>query len=442
MAKRRAFGAIRIRRTYRGTRYYQASFHTPRFAFKKWPEVHLPQETSKNFSRNELSKAQAWLYQQQREIEQETWVPEKVRKTQEEVKQKTFAGYARNWVKNRTHADGRPLAPGTREKYEEYLAYHLLPTFGERSLASITEHDVRTWWNSYPISQSGRGAVARRHVYALLKAIMTSATREETPGGGTLIDRNPCTMSDGKVSTTHEQVIATHEELREAADHMPAGLGLAVYLAGWMGLRRGEVLGLERQDVDLAHMVIHVRRAAKQTKQRNGHWTMTLGTTKTANSIRDVMIPSELRSMFQNQLGRIGSKPESLLFPGRNGGIMHDSWLETSWRVARNNVPRLSHMHFHDLRHTALTNLAQSGATIAELEQIAGHADARMAMHYQHVVNSHEREVVERAGKEASEESKGTMSRSDKNIQNLTGKLAKLTPTQLSALTNLIKSMG
>jgi integrase len=51
---------------------------------------------------------------------------------------------------------------------------------------------------------------------------------------------------------------------------------------------------------------------------------------------------------------------------------------------------------FHLLRHTALTRLAESGATLSELQQIAGHRTLAMVARYKHLTEDSTRSVMER----------------------------------------------
>ncbi|MDR3069603.1 MAG: tyrosine-type recombinase/integrase [Propionibacteriaceae bacterium] len=53
-------------------------------------------------------------------------------------------------------------------------------------------------------------------------------------------------------------------------------------------------------------------------------------------------------------------------------------------------------LHFHDLRKINLTYLALSGATVRELQVIAGHTTATMAMRYQEVADEHPTCVYDR----------------------------------------------
>lgn len=394
MRQRREFGIIRTRKHKSGTIYLEASYAPPADAVKKYPNIHIPRHVTKNFPTSMRPAAEAWLYQAQRLIALNAWEPPQLKENEQKANRVTFRQYATEWLQDHRKPDGSEIAEGTKEKYREYLKNHLLPAFGTHPVREISEKNVREWFTSFPTS-NGHGETMRRHCYTLLKSIMASAATDTLTDGTTLIERNPCTIKVSKVHAKHQQVIATQEELRRAAKAMPPHLSLAVLLAGTLGLRRGEILGLQRQDIDLESRLIHVRRSAKYSRDAHGTWRMSLGATKTANSVRDVMLPSSMLGDVKKQLEEAGESPESLLFHRNDGSLVGFSYLEDVWRIARATVPKLKTMHFHDLRHTALTHLAEHGATVAELEDIAGHADARTAMHYQHAVDAHERTVIE-----------------------------------------------
>ena len=85
-----------------------------------------------------------------------------------------LADYSTQWLRE------RDLKPRTRVLYGRQLALYLLPTFGKRSLASITPASVREWHADF----DSDSPTSRAHAYALLKAILTSAMQDD------LIDAN------------------------------------------------------------------------------------------------------------------------------------------------------------------------------------------------------------------------------------------------------------
>ncbi len=53
---------------------------------------------------------------------------------------------------------------------------------------------------------------------------------------------------------------------------------------------------------------------------------------------------------------------------------------------------------FHDLRHTAITNLCESGAPEETIKAIAGHVSRKMLEHYAHIRMESKRKAVEAIG--------------------------------------------
>ena len=89
------------------------------------------------------------------------------------------------------------------------------------------------------------------------------------------------------------------------------------------------------------------------------------------------------------------SAPDSYVFTDGHGApLAHRRW---NYRWDRSRAAAgLPSVHFHDLRHAALTLLAQSGATLAELMSHAGHATPTAAIRYQRVAEGRGDVLAER----------------------------------------------
>ena len=75
----------------------------------------------------------------------------------------------------------------------------------------------------------------------------------------------------------------------------------------------------------------------------------------------------------------------------------HQQTWRTAWRKMT-QAAGLSHVHFHDLRHTALTRGREQGVDIGILKALAGHMDARMTEYYIRVGSPVKRNAVDRIG--------------------------------------------
>jgi integrase len=70
----------------------------------------------------------------------------------------------------------------------------------------------------------------------------------------------------GGVERASERLVATVAEVEALARAMVPRLRAFVLLAAWCGLRRGELLGLQRRDVDILHGQVRVERILQQFK--------------------------------------------------------------------------------------------------------------------------------------------------------------------------------
>ena len=73
--------------------------------------------------------------------------------------------------------------------------------------------------------------------------------------------------------------------------------------------------------------------------------------------------------------------------------------MEKAWNVARKRAG-LVDFRWHDLRHTAASYLAMSGASLREIAEILGHRTIKQTMKYTHLVEPHTRGVLEKMARQ------------------------------------------
>jgi integrase len=86
--------------------------------------------------------------------------------------------------------------------------------------------------------------------------------------------------------------------------------------------------------------------------------------------------------------GRIAGRQAAKAALEAGGGI---NKAKAAWKRASKAYRGL---RFHDLRHQAITELAEAGATDAALMAVAGHMSRRMMEHYSHVRKAAKREML------------------------------------------------
>lgn len=97
-----------------------------------------------------------------------------------------------------------------------------------------------------------------------------------------------------------------------------------------------------------------------------------------------------------------GKKPEDsdMLFPSTVPVKRQSKAIEIAraWYKAVAEA-ELDDFRFHDLRHSAASYLAMSGATLAELSAVLGHKTLQMVKRYAHLTEDHTRQILERMNK-------------------------------------------
>ncbi len=155
----------------------------------------------------------------------------------------SFSRYAEIWLDQRTDIRAR-----TKEYYGWLIKNRLDPVFGQRELSKITPVHVRAWYADLAADTPG----VARSAYRLLKAIFNTAILDD------LILKNPCRVKGDGTDRVTERRIPDVNQVAVLTQAMPEQYRAAVIVAAWGTLRRGEVLGLERRDVDLVAGTVRV----------------------------------------------------------------------------------------------------------------------------------------------------------------------------------------
>ena len=157
------------------------------------------------------------------------------------------------------------------------------------------------------------------------------------------------------------------------------------------GLRRGELLGLKWDDVDLKNGILHVRR---QIMRQNG--AVVEAPLKTKNAYRTLPLSADAIDILKMQKCKVGNS--EWVFPSPTGGPMSpDSVLHMLQRVLkRAGLPRI---RFHDLRHTFATMALQNGVDVKTVSSMLGHYSAGFTLDtYAHVTTDAQLKAAQTMG--------------------------------------------
>ncbi|MBN6057924.1 site-specific integrase [Nonomuraea sp. RK-328] len=313
----------------------------------------------------------------------------------------TVADFLTYWLKHIVSEERRPK---TYQGYESVVRLHLVPGLGKKRLGKLNAQDVRLFINrvrsecqccrnGWDASREGPVCCALKggqccesrlstrmvqSIHAVLRNALECAVREE------IIARNAAKLVKVPVPKYKVNrgltVPQARALLKAAQDHRLYAL---YALALCLGLRRGELLGLRWEDVDLDAAKLEV----VQSLQRVGG-RLQFVRPKTSDSERTVPLPpicaealrGHRKKLFAERSERWEEWQEhGLVFPSRVGTPMEPDNLRRSWGAIR-RAAGLGEMRFHDLRHTCVTLLLNLGVPPQVVRDIVGHSDIEVTM--------------------------------------------------------------
>jgi integrase len=154
------------------------------------------------------------------------------------------------------------------------------------------------------------------------------------------------------------------------------------------GLRAGEALGLQWQDVDLNRRLLNIRRSA---------WCGKIKTAKNESSETVLPIPEPLAEILRQYRQEWKPNPAGFLFATRNGCPPSSNKIIEYHLGPLLDALELDRRGLHAFRHTHASLLLESGANIKVVQRQLRHSDERTTLGvYAHVVGDAQRQAVER----------------------------------------------
>lgn len=286
-------------------------------------------------------------------------------------------------------------AQATERKIRGVVAKQIAQTFGRRPLVSVRPSEVQAWAAEISRKQS---AATARHSLGVLRRVFDHAVRDGA------IHRNPAAgIRLPKVQGNDPRPL-THDELWLLADHLDERRDrILVLVAGYCGLRWGELAALRWADVDLGRRTLRVARAYSEEAPRG---EMSSVKDHQARTVPIPAIVSEELAKF-----RAGHKTDELVFPSanrtplRNRNFRRDVFDDAVDALKLDITP-------HNLRDTAASLAIQAGASVVAVARLLGHESAATTLnHYAGLFPSDLDDVANRldaAAREAIEQGRAT----------------------------------
>jgi integrase len=291
----------------------------------------------------------------------------------EQLGQQAFGNYARSWLRD------PKMGPRYRETCARNLRLHLLP-LEDVPISALSPTVVREWYAAAMRGNGGRTSIMQS--YRFLRAVMNTATKDGA------ITKNPCQIAGAGSDRAKERPVASPAEIVALVEAITPRYRAAVLLAAWCGLRRGEILGLQPDDVDLRAGTVTVRRNRVELLESPVAFD---ADPKTDAGKRTVVIPPHVLPVLGEHMTSWAGPDR--VFIGRDGKPMRGDAIRQAFNRARLGAG-MPGFRFHDLRHTGQTLAASTGATVKDLMRRLGHASPAAANRYLHTVEGRDAEIA------------------------------------------------
>lgn len=306
----------------------------------------------------------------------------------------------------------KELAPTTYKRYCRMLETRLLPYFGHFYINKIRPTDIMKFYDllekdTQLVRKSGNngektkkplsGKTILEH-HRLLRAMLHKAVYWQ------LIVANPAERVQAPKARKPKRRSYDDEQTKILLENLEllsiedTKYKVAIILTIFTGVRLGELMGLEWQDVDLKNGIISINRSSQYLSDM-GVFTKT---PKTESSIREIAIPEfiislleEYKLWYEEQKSIYGElwTNSDRLFVQADGKPMHPSSI-SKWFVRYVSTIGLPVINFHGLRHTNASLLVAQNVDIAVISARLGHAQISTTLDfYVHPLLSHNRKA-------------------------------------------------
>jgi integrase len=307
----------------------------------------------------------------------------------------TVADYATEWLERR-QVTGSGLKATTLAGYTRYVRGDVVPSqLGEMRLSDVRRAHINRF--AADLTKAGRGAQTVRRILARLSTVFASAVKDELIGANPVVGADRPMLSDAPVRVWQPDDV--REFLQRAAQHR---LGPVFEVAVLTGLRRGELCGLRWSDVDLAARKVTVRhnrvtidgRVQEQTtKTKAGLRTVPLSDVAVAS-----LLAWQLRQAQEAENAAEAWVGDGHVFANEFGHALDPAYITRLFQRIRLQGEPLPPLSFHGLRHCAASLMLASGADIAVVSKLLGHASIAVTSDvYGHLVGTIAQKAVDGA---------------------------------------------
>lgn len=284
------------------------------------------------------------------------------------------------------------LSPTTYESYRRNLDNYILEELGHIRLEDLKPMHLQFFYTK--CSKKGLSNKTILYFHRIIHCALNQAMKWQ------FIIRNVADCVDTPKPEKYKPLVLNNKEITELINVISnTDIYIPVVIAIYTGMRRGEILGLTWNNMDLEQGTLKVVQALYPTE--NG---LIFSSPKTENSIRKISMPLTLinilkyykikQETIKNRLGN-NYHDLNLVCSQTDGNPIHPTTLNHKFRdlLKENNLPLI---RFHDLRHTHASLLLKERVEPKVISERLGHSNINITLDiYSHIYEETNMEVAD-----------------------------------------------
>lgn len=312
----------------------------------------------------------------------------------------TLAAYLDRWLRDYAKSNVRPT---TYETWETLIRVHLKPCLGRVALVKLTPMMIQSFYTDRlergrADGKGGLSPMTVKHLHRLLFQALDQAVKWQ------VLARNPAAAAEPPKVEREERPVLDEEGIRRLVEGARGSwLYLPICIALSTSLRRGEILALKWDRIDLKAGTLKVQEALQRTQTHGLAYALP----KTKKSKRTVELPEVLVDALRRHKGLQAEIRLQMGDAWQNHGLVicqDDGTPRTPDNLTHSFLKLVRRLElpegftFHDLRHTSITHLIMAGEPLQAVSERAGHSSVAITLGlYGHLLPGAERKVAQAA---------------------------------------------
>ena len=293
------------------------------------------------------------------------------------------------WLENYIHPS---VKVRTYERYKLIIEQHIKDKTGSielNDLSPLVLQSFITWLLQSGNKKTGKGLSANS-VNAVISVIQSSLKTAHLLGLTKEYAADKLKRPKLKEKPVECFTLAEQKRIEQAILNGKKDKLYGILLCLYSGLRIGELIALQWNDIDLTKGILTVSKSCHDSK--NG---LIIDEPKSSFSRRVIPLPRQLLPILKS----IKKKSDSPFVVSANGKPVSVRSYQRSFELLLKKL-KIPHKGFHSLRHTFATRALECGMDVKTLSEILGHKNPTITLNrYAHSLMEHKADMMNRLGK-------------------------------------------